>query len=210
MPCSSKNHLEIYSLCAISLSNIIHLLESCTDVSRNDSLCFTPGLTFVLIKSQAKSLSVLRVSELAGTQTASRTLPNWKRNVTSGPSMITGTLPTPLPTLAALLPLEVLWLRCARIAMVRKSPRSRSSCPVLPSNSIKFLFSASLAVISRGFLPSAPSLVIANAKDERKFNAACSCHRYPYTALAAFSFDCGSESVLRFKDCSRSRLYVSR
>lgn len=50
--------------------------------------CSYSSLTFVLINSHAKSLSVFNVKTLAATETASRMLPNWKRNVTSGPSII--------------------------------------------------------------------------------------------------------------------------
>lgn len=83
------------------------------------------------MKSHAKSLSVFSVNAFTGTQTASRTLPNWKRNVTSGPSMMTGTLPTALPTLApqplVLLPLLLLLLQCC-CRWARFASLGRSSC----------------------------------------------------------------------------------
>lgn len=58
-------------------------------------------LTLVLMNSHAKSLSVFNVRTLAATETASRMLPNWNRNVTSGPSIMTTPgprLPTPTTT----------------------------------------------------------------------------------------------------------------
>lgn len=114
------------------------------------------------MKSQAISLSDLSVRAVTGTQTASRTLPNWNRNVTSGPSIITGTLPTPTPlplALPTLLPLEVVWFRCATVAPLF----------VLSCEPIKSHFSASSTLIPRASFPLLSPLVIPNAKDDRKF-----------------------------------------
>lgn len=66
MPCSSKNHLEIYSLCAISLSNIIHVLESSTDVSRNDSLLFHPWPHLCVDKIAGQVLERLEGQRVGG------------------------------------------------------------------------------------------------------------------------------------------------
>jgi hypothetical protein len=43
--------------------------------------------TFLLMKSHARSLRVLRPNVLAAVVTVSRTSPNWKMNVTSGLSI---------------------------------------------------------------------------------------------------------------------------
>jgi hypothetical protein len=54
--------------------------------------------TFLLMKSHARSLSVFSPSVLAVAVTVSRTSPNWKMNVTSGPSIFFPTADSLLQT----------------------------------------------------------------------------------------------------------------
>jgi hypothetical protein len=60
--------------------------------------------TFLLMKSHARSFRVFSPSVLAAAVTVSRTSPNWKMNVTSGPSIF-------FPTADSLLRIDVPYLK---------------------------------------------------------------------------------------------------
>lgn len=84
--------INLFVCCCCFLSQMYFLGRFPAYKVCNGRFCYSiyrSIFTFELMKSQAISFSSFRVSVDTGTATISRMFPNWNRNVTSGPSILT-------------------------------------------------------------------------------------------------------------------------